>query len=540
MKNRKIFLLIILVFILYLSLYSLKENATLSGEYHNNKRNEQENNENKNINPISSVYNPIKYEWSRKWNGDDDNDWCSAIAINSSNDIYMAGGTFIYNSPTSGRYAMCLVKYNNLGVEQWNHTWDGANGADDIKIDSNNNIYLIGNTDGMDICLVKFNSSGDYQWSAIWGGSGNDQCFSLALDSLDNIYIAGLTNSFGAGNEDLCLLKFNSTGDYQWNVTWGGSGNDRGHAIGLDDLNNIFVAGSTNSFGAGNNDLCLLKFNSTGDYQWNVTWGGSGNDRGNAIALDNLNNIFVAGSTNSYGAGNNDLCLVKFNNTGDYQWNVTWGGSGNDRGNAIALDNLNNIFVAGSTNSFGAGNSDLCLVKFNKIGCYQWNVTRGGKGNDRGYAIALDDLDNIYLAGSTCLLFADPDNDMYIVKYYILPWITINSPNPYQLFGNKSLNFDVSINEPHLNTTWYSLNYGLNYTFSGTSGTIDKIAWDACGNGTVSIKFYANDSVGNVVFNEIIVYKDTSFPNITINSPTPYQLFGNATVDFDLTINDPN
>jgi len=90
-----------------------------------------------------------------------------------------------------------------------------------------------------------------------------------------------------------------------------------------------------------------------------------------------------------------------------------------------------------------------------------------------------------------------------------------------------------------LNSTWYTIDDGLtNFTFTGTSDTINQAAWNAQLNGPVIIRFYANDSVGNVGFAEITVYKDTTAPSITINSPITNQLFGSVAPSFDLTIVD--
>ena len=83
---------------------------------------------------------------------------------------------------------------------------------------------------------------------------------------------------------------------------------------------------------------------------------------------------------------------------------------------------------------------------------------------------------------------------------------------------------------------WYSLNSGLNYMFTGTSGTINQAAWDVCGNGTVYLQFYANDSLGNIAYKEVQIQKEIHFPNITIISPASYDAFGKLYFRFELLI----
>ena len=90
------------------------------------------------------------------------------------------------------------------------------------------------------------------------------------------------------------------------------------------------------------------------------------------------------------------------------------------------------------------------------------------------------------------------------------PIITIISPKPFEKFGNLTLMYAISIVEPHLDNTWYSLN-GVNYTFTNTIGKIDQGGWDSCENGTISIKFYANDTLGRSTYQELVIQKDINF-----------------------------
>ncbi|MFX1456218.1 MAG: hypothetical protein ACFFDB_12660, partial [Promethearchaeota archaeon] len=121
------------------------------------------------------------------------------------------------------------------------------------------------------------------------------------------------------------------------------------------------------------------------------------------------------------------------------------------------------------------------------------------------------------------------------------PTIIINSPSDYDLFSATAPNFNVTITDGNFNTSWYTLNGGATiYTFVGATGSINQTAWDALLNGTVSIRFYANDSFDNVNYQDIIIQKDTLAPIITINSPIFNQLFTHVLPQFDLTIIEGN
>jgi len=95
-----------------------------------------------------------------------------------------------------------------------------------------------------------------------------------------------------------------------------------------------------------------------------IKHGGSENGGGSAIALDGSGNVFITGINNSYGAGNGDALVLKYDSFGNLLWETTWGGSGDDWGTGIALDGSGNAFITGFTNSYGTGNNDLSCVKW--------------------------------------------------------------------------------------------------------------------------------------------------------------------------------
>ena len=151
-----------------------------------------------------------------------------------------------------------------------------------------------------------------------------------------------------------------------------------------------------------------------------------------------------------------------------------------------------------------------------------WDACGNGTINIRFYAN--DTIGNLAL------------NNVFVRKDILDPVISIISPENYELFGNNTLDFELSINEPNLDSTWYSLNGGPNNLFTGLVGTISQEAWDTCGNGTVNIQFYANDTLGNIDFNEVSVQKDILLPAIIINMPTPNQFCGIVSPSYNVTV----
>jgi len=196
-------------------------------------------------------------QWEKTWGGSNV-DYLYQIGIDSLNNIYLSGITFGVNS-------LYLVKYNSAGIWQWDYTWDAAGSSDEqtaIHFDSSNNIYLtgrIGAPSSCNVALIKINDQGIYQWERSWGGSVREEPGLLVSDSVDNIYVAGRTTSFGAGLYDIFLIKYNSTGDFEGEYIWGGNDMETLTMIALDSSENIYLTGITNSFGAGLYDIFLIK-----------------------------------------------------------------------------------------------------------------------------------------------------------------------------------------------------------------------------------------------------------------------------------------
>ncbi|TFF88655.1 MAG: hypothetical protein EU549_02605 [Promethearchaeota archaeon] len=166
-----------------------------------------------------------------------------------------------------------------------------------------------------------------YSWIKTWGGSNTDEDSSdISLDGDGNIYIVGITESFGSGEKDIFLLKYDRQGNLLWNITWGGSNNEWVYEIALDSENNIYMVGSTESFSQNYSDGFLLKFDNSGVPQWNNIW-----DVNNSaislysLVIDNSNNVYVSGSEYNYTSLDYDVFLSKISKDGDIIFNKTWG-----------------------------------------------------------------------------------------------------------------------------------------------------------------------------------------------------------------------
>jgi hypothetical protein len=131
--------------------------------------------------------------------------------------------------------------------------------------------------------------------------------------------------------------------------------------------------------------------------------------------------------------------------------------------------------------------------------------------------------------------------EVSVIKDIYAPIITIESPESDEVFGFESPTFKIYIDGSDLDATWYTLDNGVtNHSFTGLTGKINQESWAQFGNGTVLVKFYVNDSLGNIDSQEIVVRKDIIDPIIDILEPNAYDLYGNDIPAVILDVNEPN
>ena len=155
------------------------------------------------------------------------------------------------------------------------------------------------------------------QWAITYGGSDWDEALLIQETDDGGYIVAGYTYSFGAGNEDIWVLKLDEDGNVEWQKTYGGSDEDWAHSIQQTSDGGYIVAGYTYSFGAGEGDFWVLKLDENGNVEWQKTYGGSDYDRAKSIQQTDDGGYIVAGSTYSFGAGYYDFWVLKLDENGE-------------------------------------------------------------------------------------------------------------------------------------------------------------------------------------------------------------------------------
>lgn len=255
--------------------------------------------------------------------------------------------------------------------------------------------------------------TGESGYETFFGGQEDEYAHAMVALDDGSVVIAGETNSYGSGNFDVLLVKFNKNGEQLWYKTFGGSDEERGYALLRSNEGNFIIAGITRSIGAGQADAYMLSADSEGNLLWERTYGGAGNDEAWSMTAV-PGGYMLAGFTDSYGNGGQDIFLVSTDASGNQLSYKTYGGAQDDIGMSIASAG-NTLLVLGNTNSFGQGNNDMYLLRTGLDGDTLNTFTLGTSEYEEAHHISQTTDGNIFVAGHTAGL-GDIDHDMYAAK----------------------------------------------------------------------------------------------------------------------------
>jgi hypothetical protein len=242
-----------------------------------------------------------------------------AYSVQQTNDYgYIIAGKININNDID----VWIAKINRDGDVQWNTTFDRSEYDHGYSVcQTNDNGYIIvGRTKNIvseyaDVWLIKTNSNGNIQWDKIYGGNESDKGFCVQQTSDEGYIITGDTQSFGSGgfhNKDIWLLKTNAVGKEEWNKTFGGEGaNDVGKSVFQHPDGGYVICGHTWSYGNGWSDIWLIRTDSNGTEHWNKTFGGTQWEYGQSFIQTTDKGYIIAGWTDSFGNGEEDVWLIK-------------------------------------------------------------------------------------------------------------------------------------------------------------------------------------------------------------------------------------
>ncbi len=331
---------------------------------------------------------------------------------------YFGSSSITFGITTLTNTGMFVVKYDSNGNVVWAKNAGGTAGGEALSCstDASGNILVTGwfggssisfgtdtltNTGIWDMFIVKYDSNGNVLWAKSAGGTGYDVAYSCSTDAGGNIVVTGyfgsssitfgtitLTNA-SAGNADMFIVKYDSTGNVLWAKSGGGINGDYAYSCSTDAGANIIVAGYFSSFSitlgtitlanasVGSPDIFIVKYDSTGNVLWAKSAGGAYDDYAYSCSTDSSYNIILTGRFNSsivFGMDtltSANMFIVKYDSTGNVLWAKSEGFVAD--ANSCSTDVNGNIIVAGcfqsSSITFGtttlinAGSKDMFVAK---------------------------------------------------------------------------------------------------------------------------------------------------------------------------------
>lgn len=301
-----------------------------------------------------------------------------------------------------------------------------------------------------DLYLARFSTEGVLLWATYFGGTNSEHGGNCCSDATGNVYITGETDSptgiatpgahqtvFGGGDNDCLLARFSPAGIRLWATYYGGSGDDQFGGVDADADGKVCMTGMTQSPGniattgahqttpGGDFDAFLVLFTADGTRLWGSYYGGEAQDDGQDCSFDGNGNVYLCGITRSLSqiatpgcyqllpGGDQEVFLVKFDDSGNRLWATYFGGSGPDHGWCCSADPFGNIALSGATwssdniagpgawQATNLGQGDGFIALFSTSGQRRWSSFYGGSGMDNTIDVTSDSKGNFYLSGST-------------------------------------------------------------------------------------------------------------------------------------------
>lgn len=300
--------------------------------------------------------------------------------------------------------------------EEWNRTYGGSGieRAEHFRQTSDGGYILAGTTRlcedcSRDIWLVRTDPNGNEQWNKTIGAP-HISSFDFIQQTQDGGYIlAGRTVSSGINRRDILLAKTDTNGNEQWNKTFELDGYEETSYVWQTSDGGYVLAGHIH---IGDSDALLIKTDKDGNPEWNKTYGGNNSEWVNSVQQTFDGCFIILGGTESYGSGKSDIWLVRTDHEGEEQWNKTYGGNSRDWANSVQETFDGGFIIAGNTESYGAGHTDLFLVKTDLNGNEQWNRRFGGWNHEFNSHLE-QTTDGGYILGGRTLTF---DGNYWLIK----------------------------------------------------------------------------------------------------------------------------
>jgi hypothetical protein len=349
--------------------------------------------------------NPVRFGVSgyffRTWGGPSWDD-AYGVAADRDGNIYSMGQTQSFGVANGDVF---VLKYDRAGNLKWKKTWGGAihEMCYGIAVDSAGNAYLAGYSASFKenenvLVLLKYDPSGNLLWQKLYESNGSNYGFSIKLDRDGNIYIGGQTTYSGVNGGDSLLMKYDRGGNKIWAVTWDFDTWDSISDITLDRNGNIIALVNMYSDATNLNRVAILKLDGSGNVLLKKTWTSDSSYPG-GVVTDSENNIYLTAEAYDSEADKSKFCLVKYDSTFNLIWQKSWTAMQYSCVYKIAIDSDDKLYTTGDTYE-NNGLDYMVLLKYDKNGNLLLQEKYAGSSYSIGNNLFIDEVNNLYIAGS--------------------------------------------------------------------------------------------------------------------------------------------
>jgi len=352
--------------------------------------------------------------WTRHFGGNEYEIGNSVLQTDDGGFIAV-GETHSYGAGLDDIY---IVRTDSCGDILWTKTYGGSSIDEGYAIQSTTDngfivcgsTFSFGPTWASNLWLLKLNSSGDTLWTKVYGTDVYEYGYSVRQTFDGGYIISGTKGEFAQCL--LYLIKTDSLGDTLWSNTYGIPGFTFGYDVRQTTDRGYIVVGS---MGASNNiDVYCVKADSLGDTLWTRTYGDSCENRAQSVQITSDGGYIIAGY--SYRGFQQDIYVIRINAFGDTIWTRFYGDdSASDTGYDLILTSDSNYVIVGATYSYGAGETDVYLVKITDTGDTIWTAAFGGIYDDYGRSV-YETNDGGYIVTGLMDTYSTLESDLLLLK----------------------------------------------------------------------------------------------------------------------------
>ena len=353
--------------------------------------------------------------------GGQENDGASSVRITHNGGFIVAGSTFDPDLEWTLATLTFLDKFGNVEwIEQY--PGDGTSSFSSVVIADDGGFVAVGatastNLTSTNVYMVKTDANGSIENEWTYGGTMADNALEIEK-TLDGGYIvSGKTNNTGTTGDllDALLIRLDGSFTQIWMKNYGiKSGNYQGenaHAV-REAADGGFIFAGSQSTDDGTFNFYLVKTDADGNEQWAKTYGGADWDEARDVIISDEGGYVLIGYTV---VNARDIFVVKTDSAGVEEWSQTYGGGRNDEGSAIIRTSDQGYLIVGGSKSFSENeDEDVYIVKTDDSGNQRWEKTIGGNGGESASCVREDAPNGYIISGSTASF--SRSSDMYILK----------------------------------------------------------------------------------------------------------------------------